>query len=265
MKSGTEPDDLWELSCSVYFVIKLLCPDVEPLLGSTAPLCKTEKRYSLGDTQLGKKKAPSSSFQSSRSCQTAELRAESVGWVSTQGSLCSTQPAQLYMAALLGRLLPDWLLHTHAWTDKNMEQVKAETRISLNNFLQPGEWPDRWEDEQAGRYGVGGKGVGCVRRSMRMISAALASMLDPSDEPAAVWSFFILITSWADWRKPINMVASTGQNVETLCLHWQLRPDCWASQCAHTHVWRLHVHPVHLGLSGLIAGHHNSWPIPSLS
>lgn len=79
MKSGTEPDDLLELSCSIYFVIKLLCPDVEPLLGFTEPLCKTEKRYSLGDTQLGKKKAPSSSFQSSRSCQTAELGAESVG------------------------------------------------------------------------------------------------------------------------------------------------------------------------------------------
>ena len=76
MKSGTEPDDLLELSCSAYFAIELLCPDVEPLLGSTAPLCKTEKRYSLGDTQLGKKKAPSSSFQSSRSCQTAELGVE---------------------------------------------------------------------------------------------------------------------------------------------------------------------------------------------
>ena len=52
-----------------------------------------------------------------------------------------------------------------------------------------------------------------------MISAALASMLDPSDEPAVVCSFYILMTSWADWRKPINMVASTGQNVETFCLH----------------------------------------------
>jgi hypothetical protein len=40
-----------------------------------------------------------------------------------------------------------------------MGQVKAETWISLNNCLQPGEWPDRWEDEQAGRYRVGGKGV----------------------------------------------------------------------------------------------------------
>lgn len=97
--------------------------------------------------------------------------------------------------------------------------MKAETWISLNNFLQPGEWPDRWEDEQAGRYGVGGKGIGCVRRSTHMISAALASMLDPSDEPAVVCSFYILMTSWADWRKPINMVASTGQNVETFCLH----------------------------------------------
>lgn len=86
-----------------------------------------------------------------------------------------------------------------------MGQVKAETWISLNNCLQPGEWPDRWEDEQAGRYRVGGKVFGCVRRSMHRISAALASMLYPSDEPAAVCSFYILRTSWADQRKPISM------------------------------------------------------------
>jgi hypothetical protein len=46
---------------------------------------------------------------------------------------------------------------------------------------------------------------GCVRRSMHRISAALASMLYPSDEPAAVCSFYILRTSWADQRKPISM------------------------------------------------------------
>ena len=50
-----------------------------------------------------------------------------------------------------------------------------------------------------------GKVFGCVRRSTHRISAALASMLYPSDEPAAVCSFYILRTSCADQRKPISM------------------------------------------------------------
>lgn len=36
-KSGTEPDDLLKLSCCIYFIIIILCPDGR----ATARLCST--------------------------------------------------------------------------------------------------------------------------------------------------------------------------------------------------------------------------------
>lgn len=42
MKSGIEPDDLLELSCSIYFIIRMLCPGA--LLGYTSPVYKGEKK-----------------------------------------------------------------------------------------------------------------------------------------------------------------------------------------------------------------------------
>ena len=86
-----------------------------------------------------------------------------------------------------------------------MGQVKAETWISWNNFLQLGSGQIGGRMSRQGGTEWEGKVFGCVRKSTHRISAALASMLDPSDEPAAVCSFYILMTSWADQRKPISM------------------------------------------------------------
>ena len=59
---------------------------------------------------------------------------------------------------------------------------------------------------------MGGKDVWvCKEERAQMIFAALASILDPSDEPAAACNFSIPMTSSADQGKPTRMCLPLGK------------------------------------------------------
>lgn len=87
----------------------------------------------------------------------------------------------------------------------------------------------RWEmNRQEGTNEEGGL-FRCVWRSMHIIFAALASILDPSDKLSAC-SFFTAMSKCTH-----KDTASPKQHVGTFCLHCQLRSDCWACPWAHIH------------------------------
>ena len=164
-----------------------------PLLGSTAPLCKTEKRYSPGDTQLGEERAPSSSLQSSMSGHWAWC---GECWLDFQLPLKGLYAVHNLHNCTWQSWLADFCLIRYA------THVPEPTRIwdrwrqrhgfHWRTFCNLGEWPGGWEDEQVGRYRVGGKDVWvCKEERAQMIFAAVASILDPSDEPAAACNFSI--------------------------------------------------------------------------
>lgn len=116
-----------------------------------------------------------------------------------------------------------------------MGQAEAERWISLKSSLQLGGGGGGrgWRQgggQVDGRMNREGGVVGCVRRSVHAIFAALASTLDPADKPSAACSFFIARSSCTH-----KDMASPKQNVGTLCLHCQLRPDCWACPWADMH------------------------------
>lgn len=62
-----------------------------------------------------------------------------------------------------------------------------------------------------GGAGWDGRVFGCTWRSIHTIFAALASILDSSDEPSGGCQFSLPMTSWADQRKPTRMWLPLGK------------------------------------------------------
>lgn len=112
MKSETEQDDLLELSRSICFVIRILCPDgrATARLGR-ATSCKVEKRYSPEAIPFGKGKMPSSGLRSNVSvCRPWHIE----HWLDFSLHPSVFKQCTTVSRGLLGSLLTESLFHTHA-------------------------------------------------------------------------------------------------------------------------------------------------------